>query len=363
VAGHQNHEKTQIMTDNISSAAQPTNQKQDNPISRRLSVAPMMDWTDRHCRYLHRLLSRHTLLYTEMVTAPALIHGDADRLLRFDPCEHPIALQIGGSDPDQLAAATRMGCDAGYDEVNLNVGCPSDRVQSGAFGAVLMKSPDLVADCVQAMQEASTGAEITVKCRIGVDRQIPADILPDFIERVSGRGITSFTIHARMAWLEGLSPKENRDIPPLDYDLGHQIKAARPDLEIIINGGLKDLASAKTHIDQGLDGAMIGRAAYHDPMAVLAQADRILYGAGTDSIAINAVHEMIPYIDAHLSEGGRLNQITRHMLGLFTGQVGARIWRRYLSENAHLSGATSQVVLDALDTLKIAQETQLAKAE
>ena len=318
----------------------------------------MMDWTDRHCRYLHRLLSRHTVLYTEMVTAPALIHGDAARLLQFDPSEHPVALQIGGSDPDQLAKATRMGCDAGYDEVNLNVGCPSDRVQSGAFGAVLMKSPDLVADCVQAMTEASTGPEVTVKCRIGVDKQVPRDVLPDFIERVSARGVRSFTIHARMAWLEGLSPKENRDIPPLDYALVHEIKTARPDLEIIINGGLKDLAAAKEQIDLGLDGAMIGRVAYHDPMAVLASADRVLFGAKSDSNSTQAVLDMIPYIDAHLAEGGRLNQITRHMHGLFAGQVGARIWRRYLSENCHVAGADSSVVLAALDVLRTAQETQ-----
>jgi tRNA-dihydrouridine synthase A len=318
----------------------------------------MMDWTDRHCRYLHRFLSRSTLLYTEMVTAPALIHGDAERLLEFNAAEHPVALQIGGSDPDQLALATRMGCDAGYDEVNLNVGCPSDRVQSGTFGAVLMKHPDLVADCVQAMQEASTGAEITVKCRIGVDKQIPADVLPDFIDRVSARGVRSFAVHARMAWLEGLSPKENRDIPPLDYELVHQIKADFPHLEIVLNGGLKTMAEAKAHIDRGLDGAMIGRVAYHDPMVILGLADEHVFGGAAGPSAVDAVHAMVPYIDDHMAKGGKLNHITRHMSGMFTGQVGARIWRRYLSEHAHLEGATSAVLIDALGALQTTQATQ-----
>ena len=204
-------------------------------IDRTFSVAPMMDWTDRHCRYLHRLISKNVLLYTEMVTAPALIHGDADRLLEFNQAEHSIALQIGGSDPYQLAQATRLGCDAGYDEININIGCPSDRVQSGRFGACLMKEPELVSECVSAMLEASTGAEITVKCRIGVDEQEPKKILPDFIDKISQRGINSFAIHARKAWLSGLSPKQNRDVPPLDYDLVHTIKKDRPELEVILN--------------------------------------------------------------------------------------------------------------------------------
>ena len=317
----------------------------------RLSVAPMMDWTDRHCRYLHRLLSRHTLLYTEMVTAPAVIHGDVDRLLGFDPAEHPVALQLGGSDPDQLAQATRVGCDFGYGEVNLNVGCPSDRVQSGRFGACLMQEPALVADCVQAMLEASTGAKITVKCRIGVDDQIPADILPEFLETVSARGVSSFTIHARMAWLDGLSPKENRDIPPLDYELVHRMKAEFPNLEIILNGGIADLDTALEHISRGLDGAMIGRAAYHTPTDILCTADRRVFGQGTDSTAEDAVAQMLPYIENHLSKGGRLNQITRHMLGLFAGRAGARQWRRTLSEQAHKTGAGPEVVELALSHL------------
>jgi tRNA-dihydrouridine synthase A len=283
-----------------------------------------------------------------MVTAPAVIHGDRDRLLGFHDAEHPVALQLGGSDPVQLEIATRVGCEYGYDEVNLNVGCPSDRVQSGRFGACLMREPELVADCVQAMNEGSTGAEVTVKCRIGVDDQVPADVLPVFLETVSPRGVNSFTIHARMAWLEGLSPKENRDIPPLDYDLVHQMKADFPHLEIVINGGITTLDQAKEHIDRGLDGAMIGRAAYHQPSDVLRSADRVLFGAETDSSADEAVLQMLPYIENHLSSGGRLNQITRHMLGLFAGRPGARQWRRTLSERAHTDGAGPEVVEAAL---------------
>ncbi|PLS22375.1 tRNA dihydrouridine(20/20a) synthase DusA [Neptunicoccus cionae] len=317
----------------------------------RLSVAPMMDWTDRHCRYLHRLLSKRTLLYTEMVTAPAVIHGDVDRLLGFDPAEHPVALQLGGSDPAQLAQATRVGCDFGYGEVNLNVGCPSDRVQSGKFGACLMKEPALVADCVQAMIEASTGAKITVKCRIGVDDQIPSEILPEFLDTLAGRGINSFTIHARMAWLDGLSPKENRDIPPLDYELVHRMKADFPELEIILNGGIADLDTALEHINRGLDGAMIGRAAYHTPTDILATADRRVFGDVADTTAEDAVAGMLPYIEDHLARGGRLNQITRHMLGLFAGRAGARQWRRTLSEQAHKPGAGPEVVEQALSHL------------
>lgn len=316
--------------------------------NRRLSVAPMMDWTDRHCRYFHRVLSRHTLLYTEMVTAPALVFGDADRLLEFNDAEHPVALQLGGSDPGQLAQATRMGCDAGYDEVNINIGCPSDRVQSGRFGACLMLEPDLVADCASAMIEASTGPEITVKCRIGVDDQDPEKSLPEFIEKVAARGVRSFAIHARKAWLHGLSPKENRDVPPLDHDLVHRIKAERPDLEIILNGGLQTLDAALEHIGRGLDGAMIGRAAYHDPMAILGQADRRIFGVDRDVAPAEAVHAMLPYVDAQLARGVRLNQITRHMLGLFAGQPGARKWKRVLSENAHKPGAGPELLERAL---------------
>jgi tRNA-dihydrouridine synthase A len=323
--------------------------KQGKSVKRTLSVAPMMDWTDRHCRYLHRLISTQTLLYTEMVTAPALIHGNADRLLEFNVAEHPVALQIGGSNPDQLARATRMGCDAGYDEVNINIGCPSDRVQSGRFGACLMLEPELVADCVSAMMDASTGAEITVKCRIGVDDQDPHQVLPAFIEAVAARGIRSFAVHARKAWLAGLSPKQNRDVPPLDYDLVHQIKRDRPDLEIVINGGLQTFDAAREHISAGLNGAMIGRVAYHNPMEILAHADA-LFGVETPvQTAPDVIRAMYPYIQNHLDTGGRINQITRHMLGMFAGKVGARVWKRTLSEEAHLKGAGVDVIEKALN--------------
>lgn len=315
----------------------------------------MMDWTDRHCRYFHRVLSRHTLLYTEMVTAPAVVFGDADRLLAFNATEHPVALQLGGSDPDQLAQATRMGVEAGYDEININIGCPSDRVQSGRFGACLMEEPDLVADCVSAMIEASTGPEITVKCRIGVDDQDPEQVLPDFIEKVAARGVKSFAIHARKAWLQGLSPKENRDVPPLDYDLVHRIKSDRPDLEIILNGGLGRLDEALEHIGRGLDGAMIGRVAYHDPMAILGQADRRVFGADTGVTPEEAVRAMLPYVDSQLAKGVRLNQITRHMLGLFAGRPGARKWKRVLSENAHKTGAGPDLLERALAEVREVQ--------
>ncbi len=317
-------------------------------INRKLSVAPMMDWTDRHCRYFHRRFSRHTLLYTEMVTAPAVINGDRARLLGYHPDEHPVALQLGGSDPDQLAEATRIACDFGYDEINLNVGCPSDRVQSGSFGAVLMEDPALVARCVAAMVRASDGPEITVKCRIGVDDQEPPEILPEFLSRVSAAGIRSFTIHARKAWLQGLSPKENRDVPPLDYDLVYAMKRLFPGLEICINGGIASLEQAETHLAAGVDGVMIGRSAYHEPAAILSQADRRIFGAGTDVTAEQAVLAMLPYIETELARGTRLNQITRHMLGAFAGRPGARKWRRVLSEGAHKDGAGTELVLAAL---------------
>ncbi len=317
-----------------------------------LSVAPMMDWTDRHCRYFHRLMSAQTLLYTEMVTARAVIHGDQDRLLAYHDTEHPIALQLGGSDPAQLAKATAIGCRYNYNEINLNIGCPSDRVQSGRFGACLMREPELVADCVAAMQDASTGAEITVKCRIGVDDQDPHQVLPDFIARVKASGIKTFAIHARKAWLQGLSPKENRDIPPLDYDLVHQIKADNPELNIHINGGITSLDQAIEHLERGLDGVMIGRTAYHDPAPILIHADSRIYGKPDQTSIEQAVLAMLPYIENHLSAGGRLNQITRHMLGAFTGRAGARLWRRILSESAHKDGAGPELIETALEAMK-----------
>lgn len=303
----------------------------------RLSVAPMMDWTDRHCRYFHRLMTKRAMLYTEMVTAPAVVHGPKERLLGYSDAEHPVALQLGGSDPAELAAAVRLALPFGYDEINLNVGCPSDRVQSGCFGAVLMERPALVADCVAAMLDVSD-VPVTVKCRIGVDDQDPEVVLPDFLARVSAAGVTHFIIHARKAWLQGLSPKENREIPPLDYDLVKRMKAAFPHLTICINGGIGSLGLARELLDAGLDGVMLGRAAYHDPGSVLVGADA-LWGDGGGLDAFGAVEAMKPYIAAHLESGGRMHQITRHMLGLFHGRPGARGWRRVLSEGVAKPGA------------------------
>ncbi|SFS43357.1 tRNA-U16,U17-dihydrouridine synthase [Sulfitobacter marinus] len=319
----------------------------------------MMDWTDRHCRYLHRLMSKHTLLYTEMVTSPALVRGGALHLLDHNPQEHPVALQLGGSDPAELAEAARLGAQAGYDEINLNVGCPSDRVQSGSFGAVLMEQPALVAKCVAAMRRA-VDVEVTVKCRIGVDDQDPETVLPEFLAHIVGAGCERVTIHARKAWLKGLSPKENRDIPPLDYDLVHRMKGLFSNLHISVNGGITSLDQAQAFLDGGLDGVMIGRSAYHSPADILCQADRRIYGQGEDTTAEDTVAQMLPYVDAHIASGGRLNQITRHMMGLFAGRPGARIWRRMLSENASGPQADRQVLVDALDAMQTLAEAQKA---
>jgi len=315
----------------------------------RLSVAPMMDWTDRHCRFLHRLMSREALLYTEMVTASAILHGDRDRLLAYDPREHPVALQLGGSDPADLARATAIGVAYGYDEVNLNVGCPSDRVKAGTFGAVLMKHPDLVADCVAAMRAAGD-VEVSVKCRIGVDDQVPKRVLPEFIEKLSGAGVTRLTIHARKAWLQGLSPKDNRDIPPLDHALVVEMKKTFPDLHISINGGIATLDGAQALLAQGLDGVMIGRAAYHTPSEVLLDADRRIFGVSDAPVmrALDIAEAMIPYIEAHVEGGGRVHHVTRHMLGLFAGMPGARSWRRTLSEGASQPDAGPELVRAAM---------------
>jgi len=314
----------------------------------RLSVAPMMDWTDRHCRYLHRLMSRNVLLYTEMVTAAAVIHGDRGRLLAYDPAEHPVALQLGGSDPAELAQAVGIVGDYGYDEINLNVGCPSDRVQSGCFGAVLMRQPALVADCIRAMRDASD-VDVTVKCRIGVDDQDPREALPRFLEAMVGAGVIRVTIHARKAWLQGLSPKQNRDVPPLDFGLVHEMKRVFPDLHMSINGGIASLDEALDHLAAGMDGVMVGRAAYQTPSDILLDADRRIFGRDTaPKSAEDVVLDMLPYIDSHLVAGGRLNQVTRHMLGLFTGSPGARGWKRVLSENSHREGAGTALVQRAL---------------
>ncbi len=317
----------------------------------RLSVAPMMDWTTRECRYFHRLLSNETLLYTEMVTAPALVRGHAFHLLDFSPMEHPVALQLGGSDPIELAEAAKLGAERGYDEINLNCGCPSDRVQSGAFGAVLMQSPELVAECVAAMR-AAVDVDVTVKCRIGVDDQEPHEVLPDFLEKIRAAGCERVTIHARKAWLQGLSPKENRDIPPLDYDLVHQMKRDFSDMHISLNGGVATLDEAQAHLEAGLDGVMIGRAAYHQPGDVLVGADQAIFDHDTGLSAEDAVLAMLPFIDDEMRKGARLHQITRHMLGAFAGRPGARQWRRTLSEGAHKSGAGPDLVLEALDQVR-----------
>ena len=324
--------------------------------SARLSVAPMMDWTDRHCRYLHRLMSSKALLYTEMVTSPALVRGGALHLLQFDPAEHPVAVQLGGSDPAELATATRICCEEGYDEVNLNIGCPSDRVQSGSFGAVLMERPELVADCVAEMITVSS-VEVTVKCRIGVDEQNPQQTLPSFIETVRAAGISRFTIHARKAWLHGLSPKENRTVPPLDYDLVLQIKRDFPDLHISVNGGITTLDQAAEFLADGVDGVMVGRAAYHTPDVVLLGADAEIFGVAGGKSTLQVVDEMRPYIARHLASGGRLNQITRHMLGLFHGRPGARGWRRTLSEGAPRDGAGLEVLDAALACVQDQDDT------
>jgi tRNA-dihydrouridine synthase A len=323
------------------------------------SIAPMMDWTDRHCRYFHRLMSRHVVLYTEMVTADAVIHGDRDRLLGFSPQEHPVVLQLGGSDPEKLVEAARIGTDHGYDAINLNCGCPSDRVQSGTFGACLMREPSHVARLVDVMKGA-TDIPVTVKCRIGVDDQHPHQVLPDFIAKVRDAGVDAVIVHARKAWLEGLSPKENRDVPPLDYDLVLAMKAQFPDLWMGINGGISNLQDAKTLLDQGMDEVMIGRAAYQTPGDILLDADEVLFGGPSASQSRgDIVRAMLPYIENHLAGGGRLNQVTRHMIGLFAGLPGARQWRRILSEGAHLEGAGPDLVLQALSAV---EQRQIQKA-
>lgn len=307
----------------------------------------MMEWTDRHCRTFLRLISSRAFLYTEMVTAEAVLYGDRERVLGFDPAEHPVGLQLGGSDPKKLAEAARIGSDWGYDEINLNIGCPSDRVQSGRFGACLMAEPDLVADCVRAMGAAAS-VPVTVKCRIGIDDQDAEESLDRFIDTVAEAGCTTFIVHARKAWLEGLSPKENRDVPPLDHDRVHRLKTRWPDLAIILNGGIASLAEAEPHLER-VDGVMLGRAAYADPY-LLATVDRRLYGANESPPARDEVLDrFMPYVARELARGVRLNSMTRHILGLYHGQPRARAFRRHLAENAHLDGAGIAVLERARD--------------
>ena len=311
----------------------------------KLSVAPMMDWTDRHCRYFHRTLSKNALLYTEMVTSPALIKGNATYLLEFDKSEHPIALQLGGSDPNELAKAAVIGSKYGYDEINLNVGCPSDRVQSGTFGAVLMKTPEVVAKCCKEMINA-VDIEVTVKCRVGVDQQDPSVTLPKFLEYISNAGVTRVIIHARKAILSGLSPKQNRNVPPLNYELVYRMKELFPNLHISLNGGIQSLQEAKVHLDNGIDGIMIGRAAYQKPGEVLIDVDNYIFNEKIQKSEKDVVKRMVPYIESQYKNGNKVSKITRHMLGLFSGQPGAKGWRKILSENAHSAGP--EVVLRAL---------------
>ena len=319
----------------------------------RFSVAPMMDWTDRHCRAFHRTLSKKALLWTEMVTADAVLHGPRDRLLGFSPQEHPLVLQLGGSGPAKLAEAVRIAEGFGYDEVNLNCGCPSERVRSGAFGACLMAEPDLVADCVAAMR-AAVSIPVTVKNRIAIDDLPARETLFTFIDKVAGAGCSVFTVHARAAWLKGLSPKENREVPPLDYGLVAELKSARPDLTIILNGGITTLDQCADHL-KTFDGVMLGRAAYQTP-GLLGDVDARLFGAGASISAGEAVRAYEPYIAARLAEGASLHSMTRHMLGLFAGQPGARQWRRILSENAVKKGAGLEVLraaLAAVETVEV----------
>lgn len=311
----------------------------------------MMDWTDRHCRYFLRLLSPGAQLYTEMVTAAAIHHGDYAALLEFDAAEHPVALQVGGSDPALMAEAARRGAEFGYDEININVGCPSDRVQSGQFGACLMAHPELVGDCLRAMR-AETNVPVTVKTRIGIDDEDSYEFLRRFVDVVADAGCRKFVVHARVAILEGLSPKENRSVPPLKYERVFRLKQELPELDIIVNGGISTLEQVVDVLDH-VDGAMIGRQAYHDPyfLAVLEQHFNPAWQPPDRQAVVSA---MLPYIEKELARGERLGRITRHMLGLFAGQPGARTWRRHISENAFKDGAGPAVLIDALDKMPVA---------
>jgi tRNA-dihydrouridine synthase A len=329
------------------------------PLAHRVAVAPMMDWTDRHCRYFHRLLARHAWLYTEMITTGALLHGDAARHLAFDPAEQPVAVQLGGSEADALATCARLAERWGYAEINLNCGCPSERVQRGAFGACLMAEPDLVADCVKAMQDAAS-IPVTVKHRIGLDRNEDYGFVRGFVETLARAGCCTFFVHARNAWLKGLSPKENREVPPLRYEVAHRLKRDFPELEVVVNGGISTLADVDRELDH-VDGVMLGRAAYHNPW-LLAAVDARSFGASArPRTRTEVVDAMVPYAERHVAAGGSLRQVTRHMLGLFHGQPGARTWRRALSDQDWLAaGDPSRLAelareIDAVDRPLVAQ--------
>jgi len=314
----------------------------------KVSIAPMMDWTDRHCRYFMRLLSPNVYLYSEMITAAAIHHGDSNKLLQFDQSERPIAVQLGGSDAELMTDAAQQAADAGYDEININVGCPSDRVQSGAFGACLMETPDVVADCYRAMS-AEVDVPITIKTRIGINDKDSWDYLRRFVDPLVDAGCRKFIVHARVAILAGLSPKENRTVPPLNYKRVFRLKRELPELEIVLNGGVRDSEQVGEILDH-VDGVMIGRQAYHDPYFLAELESRYLSGQQLPSRS-EIVERMLPYVERELAAGERLNRITRHMLGLFAGQPGARAWRRSISENAHKPDAGPEVLLSALDAI------------
>jgi tRNA-dihydrouridine synthase A len=324
----------------------------------RFSIAPMMEWTDRHCRFFHRLLTRRALIYTEMITTGAVLHGDRARLLAYGPAEHPVALQLGGSEPQKLAECARIAAELGYDEINLNVGCPSDRVREGRFGACLMAEPALVGDCVAAMK-VNANVPVTVKCRIGIDDQDPEEALEALTCAVERAGVDALIVHARKAWLDGLSPRENRDVPPLDYDRVYRLKAAHPALAIVINGGIGDLDQAAAQLGR-LDGVMMGRAAYQEPWRLLA-VDPVLFGepARLDSPKA-AAEALIPYIERELLRGTRLHAITRHVLGLFRGVPGARVFRRHLATEAVRPGADAATFRAAL-ALIVDMDPQMAR--
>ena len=325
------------------------NNKGTQELDRTLSVAPMMDWTDRHCRYFHRLLAPSALLYTEMVTTGAIIHGDTDRFLAFNPEEQPVALQLGGSEPEDLAACARIAREYGYDEINLNVGCQSDRVQRGRFGACLMLEPDLVRDCMSAMIDA-VDIPVTIKTRLGVDDHYSYQYMSDFVGRVAESGCRVFIMHARKAVLAGLSPKQNRDVPPLHYDWVYRLKQESPELQVVINGGIDSVAAVKNHLDH-VDGVMLGRAAYHTPW-LLAECQQQLFEKQTIKTREDIIESMIAYIERQSGKGVAVKHISRHLLGLFQGLPGAKAWRRYLSENAYRDDNNTALLDQALAAMK-----------
>ncbi|MDX2427860.1 MAG: tRNA dihydrouridine(20/20a) synthase DusA [Xanthomonadales bacterium] len=329
-------------------------QNNQNKINRLISVAPMMDWTDRHCRYFHRLLAPKALLYTEMVTTGAIIHGDADRFLAYNPEEQPVALQLGGSEPQDLASCARIAQQRGYDEINLNVGCPSDRVQRGRFGACLMLEPELVRDCMSAMIDA-VDIPVTIKTRLGVDDHYSYQYMSDFVGRVAESGCTVFIMHARKALLAGLSPKQNRDVPPLHYDWVYRLKEESPDLQVVINGGIGSLDEVKKHLEH-VDGVMLGRAAYHTPW-LLTECQQQLFEEQTIKIREDIIESMNLYIERQVSSGVAVKHISRHLLGLFQGLPGAKAWRRYLSENAYRDDNNTDLLNQALAAMKTAAGT------